>query len=178
MRGHFVFVIRTTFIDNVCMARGIQPLDGEKILITIRKAPLSLWQQAMKLLVLLALSLLLLYFSSNGYVFILTIALFLLAVIYALSVFTIWFYDVYIITNKRVVISEQRGLFHHENSEIDARDIADVGSIRKGLLATVFGHGTVRIETTAGKIILLMAVEDPDYISQSIHTLASASGRV
>lgn len=159
------------------MAKEMILQNGEEILLLVRKSFFGLWKQGAKAAIVFVLASVTLYFGANEYLFIVSILAYISLVIYVILIFFIWFYDVYVVTNRRVVITAQKSIFHKENSEIDARDIADVKSIKKGIFATVFGYGTVLVTTTLNKQIELPFVSDPDYVSQSIHTVASTINR-
>jgi len=160
------------------MADSKTLLNGEEVLLVVRKSLFGLWKQGVKAAIVLLLASVALFFGANEYLFLLSILAYISLVIYLFVVFFVWFYDVYIVTNRRILVTAQKGIFHKENSEIDAHDIADVKSIKKGLFATVFGYGTVLVTTTLNKQVELHFVPDPDYISQSIHTVASTINRL
>lgn len=153
------------------------PLEGEKILLVAHKSPVAIWKQLLIAVCLLFVASLSLFFGANEYLFLFALGLYIALVLYAFALFRIWFYDIYVVTNMRVVISEQMGLFHHENSEIDARDIVEVRSVRKGIASTILRHGAVVVVTRQSREMMLSPVFDPDYIAQTIRTLGSATQR-
>ncbi len=159
------------------MAYGIVPLEGEKTLLIARKSPIVIWKQIVIAAVLVVMASVSLFFGANEYLYLLSIALFLILAVYVFVLFRVWFYDIYVVTNMRVILSEQKGLFHHESSEIDARDIVEVKSVRKGIWATILRHGSVVIITHQAKETWLTPVLDPDYVAQSIRVLGSATQR-
>lgn len=68
--------------------------------------------------------------------------------------FLIWidyYFDVWIITTKRIVNIEQRGLFSREVSEVELNKIQDVSAEVLGIIPTVFDYGNVLIQTAAEK---------------------------
>ena len=67
-----------------------------------------------------------------------------------LSLFLIWliyYLNVQIITDRRIVDVDQVGLFHHEVSELHIENIEDVTSEVSGLLGTIFDYGDVYVQT-------------------------------
>jgi hypothetical protein len=71
-----------------------------------------------------------------------------------LSLFIIWvlyYLNVQIITNKRIVDINQVGLFSHTISELHLENIEDVTSQTNGLLGTIFNYGSVYVQT-AGSV--------------------------
>ncbi len=71
-----------------------------------------------------------------------------------LSLFIIWllyYLNVQIITDKRIIDIDQVGLFFHEVSELHIENIEDVTSDVSGLLGTLFNYGMVYVQTAASK---------------------------
>lgn len=76
---------------------------------------------------------------TQVYTLILALSLFLL--------FTVYYLNVQIITNIRIVDITQTGLFSHTISELHIDKIEDVTSNTKGILGTIFNYGDVYIQT-------------------------------
>lgn len=66
---------------------------------------------------------------------------------FALTSFIDYYLDGWLITTRRVLSVEQHGLFSRTVSELDLSRIQDVTSEEKGVLAFVFGYGTVYVQT-------------------------------
>lgn len=69
-----------------------------------------------------------------------------------LSLYLIWvlyYLNVQIITDRRLVDIDQVGLFFHEVSELHIENIEDVTSDVSGVLGTVFNYGDVYVQTAA-----------------------------
>lgn len=67
-----------------------------------------------------------------------------------LSLFLIWliyYLNVQIITDRRIVDVNQEGLFSHTVSELHIAKIEDATSETIGILGTIFGYGNVYIQT-------------------------------
>lgn len=67
-----------------------------------------------------------------------------------LALFLIWliyYLNVQIITDRRIVDIDQVGLFFHEISELHIANIEDVTSDISGVLGTVFNYGDVFVQT-------------------------------
>lgn len=68
--------------------------------------------------------------------------------------FLIWidyYFDVWIITNRRVVDVEQKGLFSREVSELELEKIQDVTTEVLGVIPTFLNYGNVYIQTAGEK---------------------------
>lgn len=108
---------------------------------------------------------------SNLFIFIeSTIAMFVW-----LFMFFVWidyYFDVWIITNERIVNIEQKGLFSRSVSELEFSKIQDVSTDVKGVIPTILNFGEVYVQTagTAGKFIF-HKIPDPYHIKSIIMTL-------
>ncbi len=70
------------------------------------------------------------------------------------SLFIIWvlyYLNMYIVTNERIVDVDQKGLFSHHVSELNIEKIEDVTSEVNGILGHLFDYGTVYIQTAGTK---------------------------
>lgn len=66
-------------------------------------------------------------------------------------IWTLWYLNIQIITNLRIVDVDQIGLFSHSTSELHIENIEDVTSEINGVFGTIFGFGMVYVQT-AGTI--------------------------
>jgi hypothetical protein len=66
------------------------------------------------------------------------------------SLFIIWvlyYLNMYIVTNERIVDVDQKGLFNHMVAELNMEKIEDVTSETRGILGHIFDYGSVYIQT-------------------------------
>lgn len=68
---------------------------------------------------------------------------------YAFQNFINWFFNVYIITNKRIFDLDFVGFLYKNISEAPLSNIEDVTSTVSGTLRIIFNYGTVNIQTAA-----------------------------
>lgn len=66
--------------------------------------------------------------------------------LYFLSQILKWYFSSLIVTTKRLIKTEQRGLFSREVSEISFRDVYSVNYCIQGALATIFNYGDIILE--------------------------------
>jgi uncharacterized membrane protein YdbT with pleckstrin-like domain len=89
--------------------------------------------------------------------------------------FLIWidyYFDVWIITSKRIVNIEQRGLFSREVSEVELDKIQDVSAEILGIIPTFLNYGDVQIQTAAEQEkFLFVKVADPYKLKSIIMNL-------
>jgi len=88
-----------------------------------------------------------------------------LAMLIWLVLFIIWidyYFDVWIITNRRIVNIEQKGLFVRQVSELEIENIQDITTEVKGVIPTFLDYGDVFVQTAAEKErFLFHNVPDP-----------------
>lgn len=76
------------------------------------------------------------------------VALYVLALLILLFHFWMDYYlDMWIVTEKRIIDVDQRGLFSREVSEIPMASVQDVTVEVHGIIQTMLGFGTIRIQT-------------------------------
>ena len=98
-----------------------------------------------------------------------------IAIVYGLYHFLIWFYDVYIITNIRIICVNQKSLFSREFVETDFEKIQDITYSINGIFATLFKYGTVKVHSSTGLDVELSDLSDPDEIQEMIKNLAEVT---
>lgn len=93
--------------------------------------------------------------------------------------FLIWidyYFDVWIITNERIINIEQKGLFVRQVSELNLNKIQDITTTVEGVLPTVLNYGDVSIQTAgAENRFLFRQVPDPYQIKDVVMKLANSA---
>ncbi len=100
----------------------------------------------------------------------------ILGSIYVLSVwlfsfleFTDYYLDTWIITNDRIINTEQKGLFNRVASELHLASVQDVTSNVKGMIRTFFDYGDVLIQTAGEKErFIFKGIDHPEKIKETI----------
>jgi len=86
--------------------------------------------------------------------------------------FLIWidyYFDVWIVTNRRIINVEQKGLFSREVSELKLEKIQDISTEVLGVIPTFLNYGDVYIQTAAEQErFLFRRVPDPYRIKDII----------
>ena len=148
---------------------------GEKPISVIRHYGLIFCPQILAIFLLLALSFFFLFplFSWGYWGEALFFFFILLDVVYALKTFIIWYYNAFVVTNRRVVDIDQRGFFERIVSEAPYEKIQDVSYRRKGIWQTIFRYGDVRIQMVDASAGLEMRnVRGPEKVQELISRLA------
>lgn len=82
---------------------------------------------------------------------------------------TDYYLDVWIITNKRVIDVEQKGLFRREIISLRYDRIQDVTVITNGIIQTMFDFGKIHLQTAGEhRKIILKDAPQPELVKQMI----------
>ncbi len=99
---------------------------------------------------------------------------YLATVVFFYTQFTIFYLDLWIVTNDRIVDIEQRGLFSRTVSELDLYQIQDVTTQVHGFFATLLHYGHVEVKTASSNTgIVFRDVKNPDKLREEILDLAN-----
>lgn len=97
------------------------------------------------------------------------LALLALGFLYGIRVLVEWRWNVFIVTTRRVVDVDQRGVFRRTVSEAPYDRIQDVSFSVKGVWGTVFRFGSVVVQTAGTNVNLeLSDVKDPKAVHHLI----------
>ncbi len=94
---------------------------------------------------------------------------------YALANFIAWFFNIYIVTNERVVDIDFIYLLYKQFSEAELMKTQDISYATGGMIAMIFGYGNVTIET-AGETPNLTFKKIP-YPERVVETIRSLTGK-
>lgn len=91
-----------------------------------------------------------------------------------LTEITDYWLDVWIVTNERIINSEQHGLFNRVVSEVFLNQVQDITSEQRGLIGTFLTFGNVYIQTAAERErFIFKGIDNPDLIKVQIGELIS-----
>lgn len=92
---------------------------------------------------------------------------------YTFESFLNWYFNVDIVTNKRIVDIEFWGILYRRVSELEYANVEDVTYAVHGLPATIFNYGNVFIQTAAEKREFeFKSIPNPDIVHDKITDLA------
>lgn len=151
------------------LQKKIHLQEGEEIAEVVRQYPLSLFWQIIFAFILVILPFflmfLLLSWGSIGlflFAFLLAVALF-----YSLKVFNNWYFNIFIITNYRIIDIDQKKFFDKTVSGITYDKIQDISYHQKGLGQTLFKYGSVQLQlVNANTKIKLEKIYQPEKVQQ------------
>ncbi|MBP9819814.1 PH domain-containing protein [Candidatus Woesebacteria bacterium] len=90
-------------------------------------------------------------FLPSGYSFAVTIGWYAAVMVFVFQSFLTWYYNVFIITDERVVDVDFISLLYRRITSAKINNIEDVTSTAGGALQTVFDFGTVTVQTAGAK---------------------------
>ncbi|MFA6184702.1 MAG: PH domain-containing protein [Candidatus Shapirobacteria bacterium] len=97
---------------------------------------------------------------------------YLITFIYGFEKFLSWYFDLFLITNERVVDIDFNNLLNKHFAEADISAIQDVSFSIKGILGTFFNFGTVLVQTASEKNqIIFNNVANPQKIMRLLKEL-------
>lgn len=108
----------------------------------------------------------------SGYEFVITLIWYMITFAYAMENFISWFFNVYIVTNIRVVDVDFNNLIYKQVSDANLTKIQDVTYNMGGVARTIFNYGNVFIQTAAEVSEFdFLAVPFPDKVAKIIQDL-------
>ncbi len=131
--------------------------ENEKILMLLRQHPIVnvRWFFLTILLIIAPFILLSIFpfldFLPTQFDFFAWIGWYLLVFVFAIEGFLSWYYNIYIITDERIVDVDFYSLLYRSVSEAKLDKIEDVTSTMAGLSGAMFNFGTITIQTAAEK---------------------------
>ena len=129
----------------------------EKILLVLRQHPVvNLKWMFLTIILVLAPFVLFPYFPFFDFVpgrfqFFILLGWYLLISAYVIENFLYWYYNIYIITDERIIDIDFYSLIYRSVSEAKIDKIEDVTATTAGLFAGVFNYGNITIQTAAEK---------------------------
>ena len=135
--------------------------EGEEIVLEVRKHWLVMVLTAMSLFGFFVAGFLIVYLMSVDFIrdylelsvninqlqILLLSSLSLLAFVIFFVAWTDFYLDVWLITNRRLIDIEQKGLFYRDIAVLKLDQVQDVTVVLEGFIPTLFGFGEIRVQT-------------------------------
>lgn len=129
--------------------------DDEPVLLMLRQHPIvNLTWILLTILLVIAPVIVLPYvpfldFLPGNYRFVAILGWYIMVFGYALEQFLIWFFNIYIVTDERVIDMDFYNLLFKKVSEAKIENIEDITTSNSGLLQSIIDFGDIRIQTAA-----------------------------
>lgn len=180
--------IHTTFSRNPFAMFAPQPVGvsfenqekGEKIILLLRAHIVTLVPPAVVTIILIFVPFFALSFMNflrvdisgfltPGQLFLLTVFWYLFIFGYAFYQFIFWYFNIYLVTNERIIDFDFNGLLNKEISYAELNKIQDVSPKIIGFFGTFFHFGNVYVQTAAEKPEFeFHNVPRPDMVAEEI----------
>lgn len=150
--------------------------DDEEVLLVFRRHPVAMRKGLYIWLILTVLGTLpVIFIPMATQVYLIFIVAFLLGLIGFFYHWIGWYFSVYIVTNLRFRQSLHRGLFGKSVVDVGLNKIQNISYNISGFSASVFGFGTLVVQTYVGDLVL-DKVPHPDRIYAELHKIIKENG--
>lgn len=156
------------------LEKALNLKDDEQVLYVAHQFPFTYWPSMLITFVLIVLPFFFLFplFDLGWWGLLIFIAMILVGLIYGLRQALKWYYNVFVVTDKRVVDIDQRGLFDRTVSAVPYQNIEDVSYRIKGVWQTVFRYGNVMVDTSSSSANLaVQKIRHPHILQELISEL-------
>ena len=153
--------------------------EKEKVVLFLRQHPVvNVGWVIIAVLMILAPSFLrifpLLSFLPGNFQFVAVLIWYLITFAFALEKFLSWYFNIFIVTDRRVVDIDFHNLIYKEVSDADVDKVQDVTYSMGGVTRAIFNYGDVLIQTAAEKTeFKFEAVPNPDRVAKIIQELGT-----
>lgn len=151
--------------------------DSEEVVLFLRQHPIVNIKWAMIAIFMLVLPSVFGFFPPYAnlpvnFQFVITIGWYMFTFGYALAKFMGWFFNIYILTDERIVDVDFKNIFFRNISTAKIEEIQDVSIQSSGAFETFFGYGSVFIQTAAEVAQFeFVSVPNPDKVGKIINQL-------
>jgi len=151
--------------------------DAEQVILFLRQHPIVNLKWMLIAALMLVLPSVFIFFPPYAllpanYQFVVSMGWYMFVFGYTLAKFMGWFFNIYILTDERVVDVDFANIFFRKISTAKIDEIQDVNIQSSGALETFFGYGSVFIQTAAEvSQFEFLAVPNPDKVGKIINQL-------
>ncbi|MFH1244176.1 MAG: hypothetical protein V1487_01170 [bacterium] len=169
-----LFTSFATFPPSVCFETQD---DGENVVVFLRQHPIVNLPWIVGSLLMLTLPSVFGFFPPYAnlplaYQFVVSMGWYLFVTGFILAKFMGWFFNIYLITDERIVDVDFLNIFFRRISTAKIEEIQDVNVTSSGAMETFFGYGNVFIQTAAEvSQFEFLAVPKPDLVGKIINRM-------
>lgn len=169
MGARHLFTSFATFPPSICFETQD---DGESVVMFLRQHPIVNVPWIVIAIFMLTLPSIFGFFPPfanlpTAYQFVVTMGWFLFVCGFVLAKFMGWFFNIYIVTDERIVDVDFLNIFFRRVSTAKIEEIQDVNVTSAGALETFFGYGNVFIQTAAEvSQFEFLSVPKPDVVAK------------
>ncbi|MEI8232732.1 MAG: PH domain-containing protein [bacterium] len=169
-----LFTSFVSFPNKVCFETQN---DEEQVILFLRQHPIVNLTWILMSIFMLTLPSVFIFFPPYAslpanYQFVVTMGWYMFVFGYTLAKFMGWFFNIYILTDERVVDVDFTNIFFRKVSTAKTEEIQDVNVQSSGALETFFGYGSIFIQTAAEvSQFEFLSVPNPDKVGKIINQL-------
>lgn len=147
--------------------------EGEKVICVIKKHWITFSWPIFKVFIIFLIPFVLIYFLfATLWGTILFFAIIIIGLVYAIFEWINWYFDSFIITDKRIIDIDQKSIFSRKVSEAYYDNIQDITFETTGFFSTLFNYGKINIQTAGSeKVIQMDHVKNPQKVQEIIMKL-------
>lgn len=174
MGARHLFTSFATFPPSICFETQDE---GESVVMFLRQHPIVNVPWVIVAIFMLTLPSVFGFFPPFAnlpatYQFVLTMGWFLFVFGFVLAKFMGWFFNIYIVTDERIVDVDFLNIFFRKVSTAKIEEIQDVNVTSSGAVETFFGYGNVFIQTAAEvSQFEFLAVPKPDVVAKILNRM-------
>lgn len=164
----------TSFPHKVCFETQD---DEEEVVIFLRQHPIVNLPWVLLVILMLSVASVFNFFPPyaslpTSYQFVVSMGWYMAVFGFALAKFMGWFFNIYILTDERVVDVDFKNIFFRRISTAKIEEIQDVNVQSSGAFETMFGYGSVFIQTAAEvPQFEFLAIPSPDKVGKIINQM-------
>lgn len=151
--------------------------DEEQVILFLRQHPLVNLPWILMMILMLVVPSVFIFFPPYtmlpaNFQFVVTSGWYMFVFGYALAKFMGWFFNIYIVTDERVVDVDFKNIFFRKVSTAKIEEIQDINIQSSGSFETFFGYGSVFIQTAAEvSQFEFLYVPNPDRVGKILNQL-------
>lgn len=148
--------------------------DDEKVIYLAHQFPLTRWPQVFITFLLIVGPFFFLFplFNLGWWGVLIFFGLLLFGIIYGVRQLVKWYYNVFCVTDRRVIDIDQRGFFDRTVSVAPYENIQDVSYRIKGVWQTIFRYGNVLLDTVSSSAnIEVRKIRHPHVLQELVNEL-------
>jgi uncharacterized membrane protein YdbT with pleckstrin-like domain len=148
----------------------------EEVIEAVSSHPYVLYPSAFRMMLMLIVSVGLILFPPQLYVWSATLAIIIavFAILYFINAYYSFKESNFVVTNQRLIATVQKGFFTRKIVETDIRNVIDISSEMHGFFKTFLCYGDLIIRTAGAQEkgdIIVENIPDPQYVQQKISSI-------
>jgi len=101
----------------------------------------------------------------------------LVGLVYLGYKYVLWYYTVFILTNERLRVIQQKGFFKRRTTDLELSGIASVSVDTPNIFGVIFKYGTLHLQSSVGDMSIFM-LKKPEKVCAEIQNTIAESPKV